>query len=102
MPWKESHKTILALLINARNSSGPAFSIILHKEFYTFGNHNGGIDISTRMMDLLGMLSLEDRYVVNNDFISGEPINYKDIEKKLGDHRKESIEFLKKALGGCF
>lgn len=97
----------LALINNASmvlcdSFHGTAFSIILHKEFYTFGNHNGGIDISTRMMDLLGMLSLEDRYVVNNNFISGEPINYKDIEKKLGDHRKESIEFLKKALDGCF
>ena len=96
----------LALINNASmvlcdSFHGTAFSIILHKEFYTFGRSNGGIDISTRMKDLLGMLSLEDRYVINNKFICGDPIDYMDVEKKLKVRRKESIDFLKEALDGC-
>ena len=77
---------------------GTAFSIILHKDFYTFGNHNGGIDISTRMKDLLEILALEKRYVTDNSTISSEPIDYADVDKKLDNYRKESIEFLKKSL----
>ena len=79
---------------------GTAFSIILHKDFYTFGNHNDGIDISTRMRDLLELLSLEKRYVTDNQTISYEPIDYTDVDNKLDNHRKKSIEFLKKALAG--
>lgn len=81
---------------------GTAFSIILHKDFYTFGNHNGGIDISTRMKDLLEMLALEKRYVTDNSTISSEPIDYADVDKKLDNHRKESTEFLKKSLESCW
>ncbi|NLJ70458.1 MAG: polysaccharide pyruvyl transferase family protein [Clostridiaceae bacterium] len=77
---------------------GTAFSIILHKDFYTFGCYNSGIDISTRMKDLLEMLSLEERYVTNNNFICGKPIDYREVEKQLSIHRKESIKFLKNAL----
>lgn len=77
---------------------GTAFSIILHKDFYTFGNHNGGIDISARMKDLLEILALEKRYVTDNSTISSEPIDYADVDKKLDNYRKESIEFLKKSL----
>ncbi len=80
---------------------GTAFSIILHKDFYTFGNHNNGIDISTRMKDLLDMLALGKRYITDNDTICIEPINYADVDKRLDNHRKESIEFLKKSLESC-
>lgn len=79
---------------------GTAFSIILHKNFYTFGNRNGGIDISTRMKDLLDMLALEKRYVTDNA-INFEPIDYADVDKRLDNHRKKSIDFLKKSLESC-
>lgn len=81
---------------------GTAFSIILHKNFYTFGNHNGGIDISTRMKDLLEMLALEKRYITDNNNISFELIDYADVDKRLDNHRKESTEFLRKALESCW
>ena len=79
---------------------GTAFSIIFHKDFYTFGNHNGGIDISTRMKNLLDMLALEKRYITDNT-ISIEPIDYADVDKRLDNYCKESIEFLKKSLESC-
>ena len=91
-----------ASLILCDSFHGTAFSIILHKDFYTFGNHNGGIDISTRMKDLLEMLALEKRYVTDNSTISSEPIDYADVDKKLDNHRKESIEFLKRSLESCW
>lgn len=91
-----------ASMILCDSFHGTAFSIILHKDFYTFGNYNGGIDISTRMKDLLEMLSLEKRYVTDNSNISSEPIDYADVDKKLDNHRKESTEFLKRSLESCW
>ena len=87
-----------ASMILCDSFHGTAFSIILHKDFYTFGNYNGGIDISTRMKDLLEMLSLEKRYVTDNNTINFKPIDYADVDKRLDNLRKESIEFLKKSL----
>lgn len=80
---------------------GTAFSIIFHKDFYTFGNSNGEIDISTRMKDLLEMLSLKERYIINKNIINCKPINYEDVETKLCNYREESIKYLKDALDGC-
>ncbi|MDO4439288.1 MAG: polysaccharide pyruvyl transferase family protein [Eubacteriales bacterium] len=80
---------------------GTAFSIILHKEFYTFGNHNGGIDISTRMKELLEKFSLEDRYV-NNSTFTIRPIDYAIVDKKIENYRKDSIDYLKMALSNSF
>ena len=80
---------------------GTAFSIILHKEFYTFGNCNSGIDISTRMKDILELLRLEKRYVTDINTISSEPIDYDGVDKRLDNLRMESTGFLKKSLESC-
>ena len=50
------------------------------------------------MKDLLEMLSLEKRYVTDNNTINFKPIDYADVDKRLDNLRKESIEFLKKSL----
>lgn len=95
----------LALIDNAEmvlcdSFHGTAFSIIFHKEFYTFGKSNSGIDISTRMKDLLESLSLMNRYGVSKDGISNKPINYEMVDQKLRVRREESIRYLADALSG--
>lgn len=93
----------LALIANAElvlcdSFHGTAFSIILHKNFYTFGRKNNGIDISARMRNLLEQFSLMDRYCVDEMDIKDEPIDYATVELKLQDLRERSIQYLKEAL----
>lgn len=76
---------------------GTAFSILFHKDFYTFGNRNGGIDISARMRDLLELLSLQDRYLCSQAQ-EKKAIDYTQADEKLEKLRRHSLEYLQQAL----
>lgn len=77
------------------------FSIIFHKNFIVLANRTRGI---ARLESLLKKLGLEDRLIYSLDDeirnkILEKKINYKDVDEKLKDLKKESYKFLRKALG---
>lgn len=76
---------------------GTAFSLIFEKDFYTFGKVNKGIDISTRMSDLLDYLQLSGRYC-KEEKIRTDSIDYNKVNEKITIMREDSLEFLKEAL----
>lgn len=85
---------------------GTALSVVFKKSFVAINPVGmGGLkdDISSRLIDFLSMLNLEDRYVNNISKTSLEqlldkPINWNEVDEILLDKRKKSISFLKKAL----
>lgn len=87
-----------AELIISNSFHGTAFSIIFHKDFYTFGKKNAGVDISTRMVDLLEKLNLLDRYCKTSEVLVFKSIDYRAVDEKLMKLKKESIDFLEESL----
>jgi len=79
---------------------GVAFSIIFNKPFIVFGNPERGM---ARFTSILRMFDLEDRLVFDPDQISIEhalrPIHWQHVNDRLDNHRLNSINFLKTALG---
>lgn len=75
---------------------GTAFSIIFNKNFSVVKNVNPNHD-NSRLTNILNMLGLEDRLVVENEvFHSLKPINYARINQRVMMMRHESMEYLKK------
>lgn len=73
------------------------FSMLFQKPFRVFDRVHKGINMSTRLDTLLPYFGLT-RYRNNFDPYETEQLNY-DLEEKLEIRRKESTEFLKRALG---
>ena len=74
---------------------GSIFSIIFKKQFVsTVGN-------CLKIGDILERLNLADRDITNIEKIESiidEPINYEEVEKLKQKYRKESMEYLEKAI----
>lgn len=78
------------------------FSIIFHKEFYVFGRTDGNSEMNNRLYDLLDEYDLKDRYISNvTDLLSltGNYVDYKEVDAKLNANRNKSIEFIKDCIG---
>ena len=76
---------------------GVALSLLWHKQFYVYDN--GGV--MTRIDDLLNLLGLADRKVkLASDIDLNRIIDYDRVDLILAEKRRESEEFLKKALQG--
>lgn len=77
---------------------GTVFSLIYEKPFITFTHSTTG----SRMEDLLKSLQMEDHlFYKSGDFTSLEEFQIRDKEAlrtRIGEYRKSSLEFLKKAL----
>ena len=80
------------------------FSILYHKNFYTFERFSSSDKMSanSRIHSLLGLLNMKDRILTsnNNYKITDKKINYDEVEKRLGELRKETDDYLKEALKG--
>lgn len=78
---------------------GTAFSIIFNKPFISIGNKKRGI---TRFSSLLKMLGLEDRLIFDFGADSLKKLNntidFEEVNKKLNEKKKESLNFLRNAL----
>lgn len=78
---------------------GTAFSIIFNKPFIAIGNKKRGI---TRFSSMLKLVGLEDRLILDVGEASLDKlkntIDFTEVNKKLEIKKRESIEFLKKAL----
>lgn len=84
---------------------GTVFSIINHKQFFTFRRFTKKTTMSTnnRMDSLLDILSLSNRIINTlDDFenIFQAPIRYNETDERLNIFRNESLEFLKSSLEG--
>lgn len=80
---------------------GCVFSIIFKKKFVAIGNKERGLD---RFISLLGRLGLQDRLVCSleefecrKDALMTAP-DYAAVDLKLDNWRKDSLDFLNKAL----
>lgn len=75
---------------------GTVFSIIFHKDFYTFSRGK----ISIRMQNLLERLRLINRYVNSEKQATQQfmPVEYGNVDYIINNWKEESIIFLKDAL----
>jgi len=75
---------------------GTVFSILFHKQFTVIANKERGI---TRFTSLLSMFGLEDRLIYShNEYKQLPDINYDKVDFRLGQRRREALDFLAKAL----
>lgn len=102
-------KTVSQWLASFKNASfvvtdsfhGMVFSILFNKQFIVYANPDRGLD---RFVSLLGELGLEYRLVYSySDYCIRRneltmPIDYNVINKRLVTLRKQSVDWLKKAL----
>lgn len=86
-----------AELVITNSYHGTLFSVNLGTNFYTLQEKES---TDNRIKGILLKLELEKRIIsdVDSIFYEKEKINFQDVWKKLDIYRKESIEFLKKAL----
>lgn len=77
---------------------GSAFSIIFQKEFFVFGRNRH--KVNERMLSLLSMFHLEDRYVTEGNMgTSHQKINFKNVELLMKEHLNSSIHYINNMLG---
>lgn len=79
---------------------GTVFAIIFRKPFLSVVNHGRGAD---RFTSLLGQLGLEDRLIAPDntteiEALVARPIDYDEVHRRLADLRRDSAEFLERAL----
>lgn len=85
---------------------GTCFSILNHKQFYTFNRFasKSSQSTNTRIDSLLGIVGLESRRMMSSDDYEsgieriGNAIDYNTVDQKLCVAREESIEYLKTAI----
>lgn len=77
---------------------GTVFSIVFEKQFYTVPASIRGI----RIENILTQLSLEHRLITDNESFENkldfQQIDYSKVSKQLEKHRKESLNYIKKAV----
>ena len=78
---------------------GTVFSIINHKDFFTFSRYEKEVQESTntRLVSLLKLLGLENR-MNNDEIMNATIINYDDVDIKLLKLRENSLTYLKDAI----
>ena len=83
---------------------GVAFSIINEKQFFLFYPQRNYLAQSrnSRLDNVIKMWDVEDRLITDKDIrwkdIKIDEINYEEVRARVSSKRKESLEYLKKAL----
>ncbi len=72
---------------------GTVFSIIYHKEFYSYCSQRAAV-IGGRLTEILDKLDLSDRMVTSMNSIPDKKIDYTVVDEKLLSLRKHSIDYL--------
>ena len=87
-----------AKYVVATSFHATVFSVLYHKNFFIIPHINTG----SRIINLLDKLDIKNRVFYKlEDFIKYDfesKINYENVDKKLEEERKKSINFLKEAL----
>lgn len=73
---------------------GTVFSIIFEKQFYSIPHNTR----SGRVIDLLGMLHLEDRIITDVSQISEDTIDYCAVSVALNKMKTDSVEYIDRLL----
>lgn len=108
-PFNVGPEEFVSLIENAKyvctdSFHGTVFSLLFHKNFYLFRRFSDKHTASTnsRIYSLLELLDLRERLISEdvsaNDVLNTE-IDYAIVDEKLDNFRKDSVEWLKKALG---
>ena len=75
---------------------GTVFSIIFNKPFVVFANTKRG---NSRIESLLSRLGLEGRLVSDNNYMFIDThIDWQDVNRRLEDWKKESLDYLLSSL----
>ncbi|MBP5393755.1 MAG: polysaccharide pyruvyl transferase family protein [Bacteroidaceae bacterium] len=101
-PWQWVTQIASAGLVVTTSFHGIAFSILMHTPFVYVPLKGTFAKANNRILDLLRDLHLEDRTLSEQTTygeIIARPIDWKTVDDVLNEKRKESIEFLEKALG---
>lgn len=83
---------------------GTVFSLINRVNFFTFERYsskNSKVSTNSRIYSLLELVDLKERLIKKNSEIEAKldkNINYDEVENKIDNFRKKSIEFLEKSL----
>lgn len=76
------------------------FSVLFQKIFWCFGRNTGAHNMNTRLHTLLGYVGLQDRIITPNELKNEACNEHIGINMdNLKEKQKESLEFLKEALG---
>ena len=81
---------------------GIAFSINFNKQFFAVSlEHKGGIKSpNSRLFSILEQFELKDRLVTEEtDLLKMPEIDFKRVNMKLSERRRDSLRYLQKALG---
>ena len=78
---------------------GTVFSIIFHKEFYSFISKEGE-RIGDRLLHILDMCHLNNRLYSGSENIDFSPIDYSKVDPIVDSYRMFSRHFLKDSLDG--
>lgn len=86
-----------AKIVVTNSFHGTVFSILYHKPFYTYIVKS----MQARVLDLLGDLGLENRLIRGHKPLNevDYEINYENVDILLEKKRRESLRFLRKAVG---
>ena len=78
---------------------GTAFSILYHKEFYTYCS-KAGMSIGSRITNILDALGLGDRLINDDSEIIFSEIEYNNVDERMSKMRLISLTYLRKILSG--
>lgn len=87
-----------AELVLTDSYHGMLFSIIYQKRFWSIERNYSQYDQSSRQKNILKLIGLEDRYVVEPTFVDMSQIDYVKVSKQLDKERAKSLSFLLGAL----
>ena len=85
-----------AELILTDSFHASVFSVLYHKRFITF--KRPGIDMSSRIVSLANTIGAKDKLDGDNNLDCKNGLDYVLIDQLIESERKQSIDFLKKAL----
>lgn len=85
-----------AELILTDSFHASVFSILYHKRFITF--KRPGIDMSSRIVSLANTIGAKDKLDGDNNLDCSNGLDYVLVDQLIVGERKQSIDFLKKAL----
>lgn len=87
-----------AELILTDSFHASVFSVLYHKRFITF--KRPGIDMSSRIVSLANTIGAKDKLDGDNNLDCSDELDYAMVDQLIESERKQSINFLKKALEG--
>lgn len=85
-----------AELILTDSFHASVFSVLYHKRFITF--KRPGIDMSSRIVSLANTIGAKDKLDGDNNLDCSDGLDYAMVDQLIESERKQSIDFLKKAL----